>query len=225
MASRGRFITLEGGEGTGKSTQVRLLAVRLRTAGLGVVETREPGGSPGAEAVRHVLLSGAAEALGPQTEALLFAAARADHVDHRIVPALTAGRHVVCDRFTDATRVYQGALGRVPVPLLEALERLVTGAARPDLTLVLDVPPDIGLARATARNAGGADRFEREGAQYHASVRNAFLELAAADPSRCAVVDASGSVEEVSDRIAAVVAQRLHLIDTPEGGGRTHAVN
>lgn len=212
MPSRGRFITLEGGEGTGKSTQVRLLAVRLRTAGLGVVETREPGGSPGAEAVRHVLLSGAAQALGPETEALLFAAARADHVDHRIVPALTAGRHVVCDRFTDSTRVYQGAVGRVPVPLIAALERLVTGAARPDLTLVLDVPPDVGLARAAARNPGGSDRFEREGADYHAAVRSAFLELAAADPARCAVVDAQGSVEEVSERIGAVVAQRLGLL-------------
>lgn len=209
---RGRFITFEGGEGTGKSTQVRLLAARLREAGHEVLETREPGGSPGAEAVRHVLLSGAAEKLGPKAEALLFAAARADHVDSRIHPALEAGQHVLCDRFIDSTRIYQGALGEVPGPLLDALEHLVTAGARPDLTLVLDVPLETGLARAAARAGGASDRFERQGADYHAGVRDAFRALAEAHPERCVLVDAEGSIEAVAERIAAVVQERLGLI-------------
>ncbi|MFG1357948.1 dTMP kinase [Xanthobacter pseudotagetidis] len=205
---RGRFITFEGGEGTGKSTQARRLATHLRALGREVVETREPGGSPGAEAVRHVLLSGAAEPLGPQAEALLFAAARADHVDMLIVPALAAGRTVVCDRFIDSTRVYQGALGDVPDGLLDALEQVAAAAARPDLTFVLDVPAEIGLARAAGRGAV-ADRFEKQGADYHEKIRAAFLARAAADPARCVVVDASGDAHQVAAEIARLAAERL----------------
>ncbi|MEP9353467.1 dTMP kinase [Xanthobacter sp. KR7-65] len=210
--SRGRLITFEGGEGTGKSTQARRLAVALRALGHEVVETREPGGSPGAEAVRHVLLSGGAEPFGPAAEALLFAAARSDHVDTLIRPALAQGRIVVCDRFIDSTRVYQGAVGAVDAALLNALEAMAAGDCRPDLTLVLDVPPEIGLARAATRGKGAvADRFEREGADYHAAVRAAFLDRAAADPGRCAVVDASADPDAVADAIAAIVAARLGL--------------
>lgn len=208
---RGRFITFEGGEGTGKSTQAARLAARLRAQGHEVVETREPGGSPGAEAVRHVLLSGAAEPFGPQAEALLFAAARADHVDTRILPALESGRWVVCDRFVDSTRVYQGALGAVPAALLDALEQ-VAAAAWPDLTFVLDVPAEIGLARAAGRGAA-ADRFEKQGADYHGQVRAAFLARAAADPRRCVVVDASGDADQVAAEIARLAEARLALAD------------
>ena len=208
----GLFITLEGGEGTGKSTQARRLAQWLRELGREVVETREPGGSPGAEAVRHVLLSGAAQPLGPAAEALLFAAARADHVDRLIRPALEAGSDVICDRFIDSTRVYQGAVGAVAPDLLDALEDMAAGATRPNLTLILDVPPDIGLARAAARGKGAvADRFEKEGADYHAAVREAFLARAAAAPERCVVVDATADADAVADAVTRIVADRLGL--------------
>lgn len=216
-AARAVFITLEGGEGTGKSTQARRLAARLREMGREVVETREPGGSPGAEAVRHVLLSGAAKPLGPAAEALLFAAARADHVDGVIRPALAAGKSVICDRFVDSTRIYQGVLGQVPAALLDELEHLVTASARPDLTLILDVPPQIGRDRAGARDKGMKDRFEQEGAAYHARVREAFLALAAADPARCAVLDATGTVDEVAEAVTRIVGERLGLAFAPDG--------
>ncbi len=206
--ARGRFITLEGGEGTGKSTQAARLAAALETDGRRVVVSREPGGSAGAEAVRHVILSGAAKPFGTAAEALLFAAARADHVDRLIRPSLAAGLWVVCDRFIDSTQVYQGVLGDVDPVLLAGLEQVAVGETRPDLTLILDVPPEVGLARAAARGAV-ADRFEREGLAFHTRVREAFLALAAADPARCVVVDALGTPDEVAARIAAVVAQRF----------------
>ena len=159
----GRFITFEGGEGAGKSTQIRHLATRLAANGISVVTTREPGGTPNAEAIRRLLLDGFAKTLGPEGEAMLFAAARTDHVDNKIRPALAAGQWVLCDRFTDSTEVYQGITGGVPMPLLRALERVSVGTTRPDLTFILDVPVDVGLARAAARIAGGtADRFESE---------------------------------------------------------------
>ncbi len=216
MTPHGRFITFEGGEGTGKSTQARRLAAHLRAQGRDVVETREPGGSPGAEAVRHVLLSGAAKPLGPQAEALLFAAARADHVDQLIRPALTAGKLVVCDRFYDSTRVYQGAVGDVPLDLLDTLEQVAADDARPDLTLILDVPVTVGLERAAGRGAG-ADRFEAEDAAYHERVRAAFLALADEAPERCAVVDASGDADMVAAEIARIVEARLFA--PAEGAG------
>ncbi|MFG1179559.1 dTMP kinase [Xanthobacter sp. DSM 14520] len=214
--TQGRFITLEGGEGTGKSTQARRLAAHLRTLGHTVVETREPGGSPGAEAVRHVLLSGAAEPLGPVAEALLFAAARTDHVQTLIRPALAAGTIVICDRFIDSTRVYQGAVGQVAPPLLDALEEMATGGTRPDLTLILDVPPETGLARAAARGNGDLDRFEKEGAAYHAAVREAFVARAAQAPARCVLVDATPDPDAVAAQIAGIVAARLGLHATAE---------
>ena len=208
----GLFITLEGGEGTGKSTQARRLAQWLRELGREVVETREPGGSPGAEAVRHVLLSGVAQPLGPAAEALLFAAARADHVDRLTRRAREAGGDVIGGRFIDSTRVYQGAVGAVAPDLLDALEDMAAGATRPNLTLILDVPPDIGLARAAARGKGAvADRFEKEGADYHAAVREAFLARAAAAPERCVVVDATADADAVADAVTRIVADRLGL--------------
>ncbi|MFG1462845.1 dTMP kinase [Xanthobacter sp. DSM 24535] len=211
-AARGRFITLEGGEGTGKSTQARLLAAALEKRGIAVRITREPGGSPLAEQVREVLLSGAAQPLGPQGEAALFAAARADHVRGVIQPALDAGTWVICDRFTDSTRVYQGAVGKADPRLLRALDRVSVGTTVPDLTLVLDVPPQIGLARAAARGKGAAaDRFEREGADYHAAVRDAFLALARAEPERCVIIDAQGDVERVAALVLDAVSARLKL--------------
>src|SRR5262250_1076550 len=158
---RGRFITFEGGEGTGKSTQAAILAERLKAFGLMVVLTREPGGSPGAEAIRHVILSGAAQPLGSHAEAILFAAARDDHVQELIRPALDDGKWVVCDRFADSTRIYQGVLGNVDPRVIRSLERIAVGDTRPDVTCILDVPPETGLARALRRRgASSADRFE-----------------------------------------------------------------
>src|SRR4051812_7937492 len=159
---RGRFITFEGGEGTGKSTQAALLTKRLRDFAISVVQTREPGGSVGAEIIRHVLLSGAAKPFGPDAEAVLFAAARADHVKTTINPALLKGRWIVCDRYIDSTRVYQGALGKVDPRMIRGLERLTAGDLLPDLTFILDIDPRIGLQRAAARRrTAQADRFEQ----------------------------------------------------------------
>ena len=183
----GRFITLEGGEGAGKSVQARRLAARLREAGLGVVLTREPGGSPGAEALREVILSGGAARFGAIGEAMLFSAARIDHIDATIAPALRRGEWVVCDRFLDSTRAYQGAAGRLDPALVASLERVAVGACRPDLTLVLDLPAAEGLARAAARRGeAAADRFEREGLAFHETLRRAFLAIVEAEPERCA---------------------------------------
>src|SRR5881628_1326290 len=188
---RGRFITFEGGEGTGKSTQASLLAERLRGYGLGVVLTREPGGSPGAEAIRHVILSGAAKPLGPHAEAILFAAARDDHVRQVIRPALAAGHWVISDRFADSTRIYQGALGNVDPRLIHSLERIAVGETAPDLTFVLDLPAERGLERAGRRGgANPADRFETEALEFHRKVREAYRELAEKEADRCMLIDA-----------------------------------
>src|SRR5438874_4993131 len=169
---RGRFITFEGGEGSGKSTQARMLADRLKAFGLGVVVTREPGGSPGAEAMRHVLLSGAAKPLGAYAEAILFAAARDDHVRQTIRPALDQGKWVISDRFADSTRIYQGALSNVDPKLIKRLERITIGDLSPDLTIVLDVPAELGLQRAKRRRGNGAaDRFETETLEFHKKLR------------------------------------------------------
>ena len=211
-ARRGRFITLEGGEGAGKSTQQRRLVARLQATGLAVVATREPGGSPRAEEIRTLVLSGAAERLGPTAEALLFAAARADHLDKTIRPALARGDWVVCDRFADSTRAYQGAAGGIDPHVLQALERIVVGDTRPDLTLVLDLPVETGLARAKARRgSGGVDRFEGEPQAFHEALRRAFTVIAAREPERCALIDASGSEDEVAAAVWTAVAGRLGL--------------
>jgi dTMP kinase len=213
---RGRFITFEGGEGTGKSTHAALLADRLKSLGIGVVLTREPGGSPGAEAIRHVLLSGVAKPLGVEAEAMLFAAARDDHVRGLIEPALARGAWVICDRFIDSTRVYQGTLGKLDPKFLRALERVTIGDLRPDLTFILDVPAEAGLARANKRRgAGSADRFEAEALAFHEALREAFRLLGAAEPARCVIIDATASKAAVADRIWKTVNERLDPATAP----------
>jgi dTMP kinase len=208
---RGHFITFEGGEGSGKSTHAATLAQRLKALGLRVVLTREPGGSTGAEIIRHILLSGIAKPLGAETEAILFAAARDDHVRSTILPALAAGQWVICDRFIDSTRVYQGALGQVDPRLIRSLERVTVGPARPDLTFILDVPATVGLARAKQRRGKSqADRFEAEGVQFHEALRKAYRDLAAKEPKRIIVVDGRAPRDVVADRIWGVVKQHLH---------------
>jgi dTMP kinase len=221
---RGRFITLEGGEGAGKSTQAERLAARLRTLAISVAVTREPGGSPGADIVRHVLLSGAAKPLGPVAETLLFAAARDDHLRTTIAPALAEGRWVICDRFIDSTRVYQGVLGRVDPKLIRSLERLIVSDTMPDLTLILDLPANIGLARAAKRRAGAApDRFETEKLDFHTKLRQAYRTVAAAEKDRCVLIDATRSVDRVADDIWAVVNARLDPAHAPISFEDLHA--
>lgn len=207
---RGRFITIEGGEGAGKSTQIRRLATRLAEAGFEVVTTREPGGSAGAESIRALLVTGETDRWSPTTETLLLYAARRDHIERVIEPALERGAVVLCDRFHDSTRAYQGAAGDVDPALIAFLESHVLGPLSPDLTLVLDLPVDAGLARAAGRGEGEG-RFEAKGAAFHERLRAAFLEIAAREPSRCAVIDATGEPQLVAARIAEAVQERLGL--------------
>jgi dTMP kinase len=209
-ATRGRFITFEGGEGSGKSTQIRRLAKTLDEKGVRTLLTREPGGSPGAEIVRHLVLSGVGKVLGASGEALLFAAARDDHVHNVIVPALDRGQWVLCDRFTDSTRVYQGRLGSADISLIRAMERVTIGELQPDLTIILDVPAEEGLARAAKRRGeAAADRFEGEDISFHRRLREAYWQVAAEEPDRCALIDAAADVETVAQRVWDVVAQRF----------------
>jgi dTMP kinase len=213
---RGRFITFEGGEGTGKSTQAGLLAQRLRAMGVGVVLTREPGGSPGAEIIRHVVLSGAAKSLGPDAETILLAAARDDHVVATIAPALARGRWVISDRFADSTRVYQGTLGGSDARLITGLYRVTVGDLKPDLTLVLDVPAEVGLERAGKRRGeAGADRFEAESLEFHEKLREAYLHLAASEPDRCVLIDAREAQAAVAARVWDAVVKRLDPATAP----------
>jgi dTMP kinase len=209
--SRGRFVTFEGGEGAGKTTQLARLAERLRERGVETIATREPGGSPRAERLREALLLGRAAALGPLGEAVLFSAARIDHVDTLIEPALRRGAFVLSDRFADSTRAYQGALGKADPRLLALLEHIAVGAARPDLTIILDLPAQEGLDRAALRREAGAtaDRFEREDASFHAGLRRAFLDIAAAAPDRCCVVNASQPADEIAQAIWQLVEARF----------------
>lgn len=214
---RGLFVTFEGGEGAGKSSQMTGLAQLLRTDGLDVRMTREPGGSAGAEAVRHVLLSGAAESFGPGMEAILFAAARSDHVEQVIRPAVKAGAIVLCDRFMDSTRVYQGVTGNLAPDFITSLEEVTVNGMVPDLTIILDLDPAIGLARASARRGQDVpDRFEKETLDIHRRRRQGFLDIAAAEPERCIVVDANRAPGKVADDISTAVAQ---LIARAEGSG------
>lgn len=209
----GRFITFEGGEGAGKSTQIQRLAAKLAANGKAVTTTREPGGTPAAEAIRRVLLAGLAEALGAETEAILFAAARADHVERLIRPALAKGEWVLSDRFADSTHVYQGTTGSVDAAFLDALDRITIGNTRPDLTFILDIPPEEGLARVAGRLVGSGggrlDRFEGEALALHERRRQAYLDIAARAPGRCVVIDASRPEDAVADAIWQAVAARL----------------
>lgn len=214
----GKFITFEGGEGTGKSTQIKRLAEKLAGAGIETLVTREPGGTKGAEIVRKTILSGRIAALGSFAEALLVNAARDDHMSEVIRPALERGKWVVCDRFADSTRAYQGTLGGVDLGLLEAFEKSVVGKDWPDLTLILDLDPEIGLerARAVTRAEGGGeagDRFENEEIETHRRLRDAFLAIAQKEPKRCVVIDASKSIDAVASAIWDAVRRRLPVPD------------
>jgi dTMP kinase len=205
----GLFITFEGGEGAGKSTQVARLRGRLEEAGHRVVATREPGGSPRAEAIRASILGGEAKPYGPLAEALLFSSARHDHLEKKIRPALREGAIVLCDRFADSTRAYQGAVGEIEPGLIDALEQIIVRATRPDLTLVLDLPAEEGLARAAARRqegGSGVDRFEQENVDFHNKLRDAFRAIAKNEPERCQVIDASRGPDEVADEIWQIVS-------------------
>jgi dTMP kinase len=211
--SRGRFITFEGGEGAGKSTQVRLLAERLRALGREVVATREPGGSPGAEALRDLVVTGAVDRWSPLSETLIFYAARRDHVERLIRPALERGAWVVSDRFADSTRAYQGAAGGVDPAFIGELERVALGPTRPDLTLILDLPAADGLAR-VGRRGDDETRFENKDQSFHDRLRAEFLTIAEREPQRCAVIDATAPAAEVADAICRQVGLRLET-DAP----------
>ena len=207
---RGRFITFEGGEGSGKSTHIKRLAERLDAMKVRAIVTREPGGSPGAEIIRHLVLSGMGKLLGPEAETLLFAAARDDHVRTVILPALSQGTWVLCDRFFDSTRAYQGRVGHVAPALLDALQRVTIGDLKPDLTFILDVPVEVGLKRAAARRGSGApDRFESEDVKFHQTLREAFHEIAASDPQRCVLIDANGDVNAVATQVWNALRERF----------------
>ena len=208
--TRGNFITFEGGEGAGKSTQVGRLVERLKPV-LGdrqVVRTREPGGSKGAEVIRNLVVANEAEPWSAMTETLLMYAARSDHLEHTVRPALAAGDWVVCDRFADSSRVYQGAGGGTPESLIEALDDAVVNGDQPDLTLVFDLPVEVGLDRAFGRGLFET-RFESKGLAFHQKLREGFLGVARRHPERCVVIDATGELEAVSERLRSAVAERL----------------
>ena len=205
----GRFISLEGGEGAGKSTQLRRLAEAIRARGHVVVETREPGGSPGAEAIRALLLQGEDERWTPQTEALLFAAARSDHVARTIRPALEAGRWVISDRFVDSSLAYQGAAGGVGMEAVRRLHEIGSGGLLPDRTLLLTLPADASADRTRSRDGAGADRIGARTAGYHRSVAEAFTALAGAEPERFRAVEARGTPDEVTERLLDAIGDLL----------------
>lgn len=210
LSTAGRFITFEGGEGSGKSTQIQTLADRLNGANVRTIVTREPGGSPGAEIIRHLLLSGMGKLLGAEAETLLFAAARDDHVHQVIKPALAQGTWVLCDRFTDSTAAYQGKVGKVNPAMIEALERVTIGELKPDLTFILDVPVAVGLQRAIKRRGKAvADRFEEENLEFHEKLRDAYRQIAAANPARCVLIDANTDQDKIAERIWETLQKRL----------------
>jgi dTMP kinase len=206
----GRFITLEGGEGAGKSTQARLLAVHLEARGIATLTTREPGGSPGAEDIRKLLVEGEPGRWEPLVETLLVYAARADHVARTIRPALARGACVICDRFTDSTYAYQGAGRGMPRETIRRIDAIAVPDLKPDLTLILDLPAETGLRRAAARHEGAA-RFEQFDIGFHERLREAFREIARHHPERCAMIDATSSVEDVAGAIQRIVETRLGL--------------
>jgi dTMP kinase len=205
--TRGVFITFEGGEGSGKSTQVQLLARALAASDREITVTREPGGAPGAEQIRSLLVNGETGRWDPLSEALLHYAARREHLRHTILPALAGGRWVVCDRFADSTMAYQGYGHELGREVIAALHAAVVGNLAPNLTLILDIPTDAGLARAASR--GGEDRYERMDRTFHDRLREGFLDIARREPRRCAVIDATGTIEQVRVAICGVVHERL----------------
>jgi dTMP kinase len=212
---RGRFISFEGGEGSGKSTQIKILAERLAGVKLHTLVTREPGGSPGAEIIRHLVLSGMGKLLGAEAETLLFAAARDDHARTVIEPALKQGTWVLSDRFSDSTRVYQGTLGHVPPGLLNAMQRVTIGDLKPDLTVILDVPVEIGLKRAAARRGNAAaDRFESEDIGFHQQLRDAYRKIAKEEPERCVLIDATEEPTRVAANIWSALRDRCFAAST-----------
>lgn len=213
-STTGRFITLEGGEGTGKSTQVRRLAASLEAKGLKTLVTREPGGAPGAEEIRKLMVEGEPGRWNVITETLLAYAARADHVARTIGPALTEGRWVICDRFSDSTFAYQGVGRGLDRETIRRIDSAVLDDFSPDLTLVLDLDVTIGLERANARaqnQSSVENRFEKFGPEFHEKLRQAFLDIAKRFPERCRVIDASGTEDQVAEAIFAAVQRRFDL--------------
>lgn len=209
-AKRRPFITFEGGEGCGKSTQIAALRQRLEAEGYSVVQTREPGGTPLGESVRNLLQHDeAGQGMSPQAELLLFAASRAQHVRERIVPALAEGKVVLCDRFLDSTTVYQGVARAIDAGQVEAINRFAVGTTMPDLTFLIDLPPEIGLQRVHARSGGQLDRMEQEAVEFFQAVRQGYLDLAAQAPERFVVLDGSQSIESMSNEIWRIVDARL----------------
>ena len=216
---QGKFITFEGGEGVGKTTQIQLVVERLATHGVQIKTSREPGGTPGAEAVRHVLLNKAAlETFGPKMEAILLSAARNDHIEQFIRPNIETGQSVIIDRFMDSTRVYQGATGKIPPDFLNALERTALAGLYPDATIILDLDPLVGLTRAAKRRSKGddVDRFEKETLAVHKQRRGAFRKIAKAEPNRCSLIDASGTAQEVHERVWPIIANLFGISETPQ---------
>lgn len=213
VVAAAHFITLEGGEGAGKSTLARSLAQRLRDRGLEVEVTREPGGTPRAEEIRAAILSGEIRRHGPFAEALMFSAARIDHIDGLIAPALARGAWVICDRFIDSTRAYQGVPGKIDPAVLAELERVTIGGLMPKLTFVLDLDPEIGLARAARRRGEGeaSDRFESETLAFHRKLRQAYLAIAQAEPERCVVLDATQPPDVLAASAWEALRERLPL--------------
>lgn len=209
------FITLEGGEGAGKSTQVKRLAAALANAGIRTLTTREPGGSPGAEAIRNLVVTGAVDRWHPTTEALLFMAARFDHLETTIKPALARGEWVLCDRFYDSTYIYQGIAKGVGGAWLDQLYRQLFANTAPDLTLLLDLPPAMGLTRAGKRGNVDESRFEQMDIRFHESLREGFMELAKAHPERIVTVDASLDADTVHQAIVTTVGKRFGVVTAP----------
>jgi dTMP kinase len=205
----GKFIAFEGGEGAGKSTQAQLLAETLRARGLEVVLTREPGGTPGAEAIRGLLLGLDGEGWNPRAEALLFAAARSDHFERLIRPALASGKWVICDRFLDSSRAYQGGAGGLDDADIVALHRIGSGGLLPDRVLLIELPPEAAATRLARRDRGGADRIGGRGEAYHAGVAAAFAAFAEAEPQRFARIDGSGDIAATQAQVLAAVAPLL----------------
>lgn len=211
----GVFITLEGGEGAGKSTQLKLLEERLTTFGIDTVRTREPGGVPSAETIRDLLVNGETDKWRPLTETLLHFAARHEHISRLVQPALEKGQWVLCDRFADSTAAYQGYGQNIDLETISTLYGLTVGKLEPNLTVILDLPVEVGLERADDRGVGGT-RYEQMGLEFHQRLRDGFLQIAADNPHRCSIVDATQSIEQISEDIMTLVQQR-YLSSLPKG--------